>query len=57
MQTSQIFKRFDVRLGAAAVSLFALTTTAVLHAQQTPPTRTITAPETINFLAEAKAPT
>ena len=57
MQTSQISKRFDVRLGAAAVSLFVLTTTATLHAQQTPPTRTVAAPETINFLAEAKVPT
>lgn len=57
MQTSQISKRFNVRFGCAAVAgLFALTTTAMLPAQQTPSNRSSAMPETIDFLAEAKAP-
>ena len=57
MQTSQIFKRFDVRLGRAAVAgLFALSTTAMLPAQQASSNPTAATPETIDFLAEAKAP-
>lgn len=57
MQTSQSSKRLAVRFGYAAVAgLFALATTAVLHAQQTPSNRSSATPETIDFLAEAKAP-
>ena len=57
MQTSQNFKRFDIRLcRTMAAGLFALATTAVLQAQQTPSNRTAATPETIDFLAEAKAP-
>ncbi len=57
MHTSQISKRFNIRCGrAVAVGLFALATTAVLYAQQTPSNRTAVAPETIDFLAEAKVP-
>ena len=57
MQTSQISKRFHLRFGrAVAAGLFALATTALLHAQQTPSNRTSAMPRTIDFLAEAKAP-
>ena len=59
MQTSQISKRFVVPFGrAAAAGLFAvaITTTATLSAQQTFSNRTVATPETIDFLAEAKAP-
>lgn len=57
MQTSQISKRFNVRFGrAAAAGLFALAATAMLSAQQTSSNRSSAMPETIDFLAEAKAP-